>query len=118
MGVVRQQGAEYEYTDYRLIPPQKAFDVAAAPEGGMEAFISHFSYPDWLREKHVGGIVIALVSLDASGRVLSVQIVRSVYPFLDRMVREAILRTKWTPALKNKNPTPAKFYLPVQFNKP
>ena len=117
-GVVRRPDADYYYTDWRRLPSQEAFDVAAAPEGGMIAFINHFSYPPELRRQRVGGVVRAFVSLDSTGRVLEARIVRSVNPVLDRMVIEAIRHTRWIPALKNNVRIPLKFYLPVTFSPP
>jgi TonB family protein len=95
-GVVRTD-AYYYYTDWRTIPSQKAFDVCAAPQQGMAAFIANLRYPITLRHK-VAGEVKVLVSLDSSGRVLDAKVVRSVHPFLDRIVVDAVYHTRWLPA--------------------
>jgi TonB family protein len=115
-GVVRRTDADYYYTDWRTIPSQEAFDVAAAPQQGMAAFIANLQYPLGLRYRGVRGEVKVLVSLDSAGRVLDVRLVRSVHPVLDHTVLDAVYHTRWIPAQKNKLPIPFKFYLPVNFS--
>lgn len=117
-GVVRRSDADYYYTDWHSLPPQKAFDVAAAPAEGMTGFIARLRYPTELRQQRVHGEVKVLVSLDSTGRVLAARVVESVHPILDRMVVDAIYKSRWTPALKNGVPIPLKFYLPVAFASP
>jgi protein TonB len=113
--VVQSAEADFYYKDWRRQPPQKTFDVAPAPKDGMIAFIEHLRYPATLRQQGVGGVVRVLVSLDEEGRVLDVQVVRSVHPILDRIVDEAIFHSRWTPARKNGGPIALKFLLPVAF---
>jgi TonB family protein len=115
-GVVRRTDADYYYTDWRTIPSQKAFDVAAAPQQGMAVFIANLRYPIALRYNKVRGEVKVLVSLHSAGRVLDVRLVRSVHPVLDRMVVQAVYHTRWSPAQKDGVPIPLRFYLPVNFS--
>ena len=76
--------------------------MAAAPDGGMEAFISPALQLSGMaamqQRRDFWGNRCRVGSPRAAGRVLGAHIVRSVHPFLDGMVRDAILRTKWTPA--------------------
>jgi len=108
-------GATYHYDDWRDQPPQKAFDVAPAPTGGMHAFISRLNYPSELRRRHVGGVMRVFVSLDTRGQVKEVKILHSIDPSLDRIVLEAVRTTRWNPALKNKKPIAVKFAFPLTF---
>ena len=113
--VVQSAEADFYYRDWRRLPPQKTFDVAPAPKDGMIGFIEQLRYPATLRKQGVGGVVRVLVSLDAEGRVLDAQVVRSVDPILDRIVVQAIFHSRWTPARKNGGPIALKFLLPVAF---
>lgn len=117
-GAVRGRGATYHYKDWRSQPSQKAFDVAPAPVGGMPALIARLDYPAALRARHVGGVMRVLVSLDSAGRVLDVRVTQSVDPALDRIMIDAVRRTKWNPALKNHVPIPIKFGFAPRFTPP
>ena len=115
-GAVRRTDADYYFSDWRTMPSQKAFDVAAAPKHGMAQFIANIRYPIALRQRGIRGQVKVLVSLDSSGRVLDVKLVHSVDPVLDQIVVDAVYHTEWEPALKKGVPIPLKFYLPVNFS--
>jgi len=117
-GVVRGRGATYHYTDWRTQSPQTAFDVAPAPGGGMTSLIAHLDYPSELRAKHIGGVMRVFVSLDSAGRILDAHIVQSVHPRLDRIVLDAVTHVRWSPALKNNVPVPARATFPITFLPP
>jgi len=91
---------------------QRNFDV---PQGGMSDFLSRLSYPDSLRRQRVQGVMLVSVSLDAAGRLLAIRVLQTVHPALDRIVIDALRRTRWTPAMKSRRPVAATFKFPVTF---
>src|SRR4051812_14872971 len=86
----------------------KQWDVAPAPAGGMHNFVAKLHYPEDLRRRRVGGAMRVYISLDNTGQGLEVKM-DAVNPQLDRIVIDAVRKTKWTPAGKNKTAIPAKF---------
>jgi len=84
----------------------------------MTAFITNLNYPPELRRQRIGGLVLVQVSVDSTGRVVDAHIVKSADPILDRIVVDAVRRTKWTPALKNRASVPLTFRIPINFTPP
>jgi TonB family protein len=90
-------------------------DVPPHPVGGMAAFVKRLDYPPDLRRRRITGVVRIVVSLDATGRVLSARIIQRVNPVLDAIVLRAVQQTKWEPAVRAGKSVPVKFKFPVTF---
>jgi TonB family protein len=90
-------------------------DVPPHPVGGMAAFVKRLDYPPNLRRRRVTGVVQTLVSLDATGRVLSARIIQKLEPALDAIVLRAVQETKWEPAVRAGKAVPVTFKFPVAF---
>lgn len=92
------------------------------PWQGKEEFKRYFSslikYPAMAMENQIAGIVILRVLIDETGRVVSVEIAKSVSKECDEAARKAFFQatTKgYAPLLLNDKPVKYKMELPVQF---
>ena len=71
-------------------------------------------FPSIARSAQVQGVVILEAVLDASGRVESVRVLRSI-PLLDQAAVEAVRQWRFTPALLNGEPVPVVMTVTVNF---
>ena len=71
-------------------------------------------FPSIARSAQVQGVVILEAVLDASGRVESVRVLRSI-PLLDQEAVEAVRQWRFTPALLNGEPVPVVMTVTVNF---
>jgi TonB family protein len=62
----------------------------------MKAFVARLDYPETLRRQHVTGVVRVNVALNASGHILSAQIIKSAHPTLDAIVLRAVRQTQFS----------------------
>jgi TonB family protein len=113
--VERRENVTYSAYDWSLGDLQGKVDVAPQVKGGMSALTSHLAYPPGLRRRHITGVVRVRVSLDATGRLLSAQIVQSANPALDAIVLRAVREVTWTPAIRAGKPVPCTFRFPITF---
>ena len=113
-----RRDATYHYPDWTKTPAPGYYDTPPVPVNGMHAFISQLSYPSDLRRRHIGGMTRVKISVDATGRLLEVKVLRSASPELDRIVVGAVRRTRWNPAMKNHSAVAAKVSFPVTFKPP
>jgi protein TonB len=81
--------------------PQKIFNLDPA-------------YPPMARSAHVEGVVILEVTVDISGAVTGLRVLRPV-PLLDQAAIEAVRQWKFTPALLNGDPVPVFMTITVRF---
>ena len=117
-GVEHRSDATYSYSDWDKLPPERLYDTPPTPAGGMHAFISQLRYPSELRRRHTGGTVRVMVSVDAAGHLLEAKVLQSAGAELDRLVLDAVHRTRWSPATKNHAPVGVKVSFPITFKPP
>ena len=115
--IERRGAVKYSAEDWAHSDARHTVDIQAQPVGGMKAFLSRLDYPVALRQQNVTGVVNVRVSLDATGHLLSVQIIQSVHPTLDDIVLRAIRQTQWKPAMKGGRAVPYVFRFPVTFSR-
>jgi TonB family protein len=72
-------------------------------------------YPAAARDAKFAGVVILEVSIGADGRVVDVEVVRSI-PELDQAAIDAIKQWEYVPLLVDDVPTPTTFEVTVQFS--
>jgi TonB family protein len=72
-------------------------------------------YPAAAREAKIAGVVILEVGIGADGRVVDVEVVRSI-PELDQAAIDAIKQWEYVPLLVDGVPTPTSFEVTVQFS--
>lgn len=87
----------------------------AFPEAGTRAFTRRVTYPPELRRKGIQGVVKAEFIVYENGRTGEVKTLFSRSPELSRIVREAILSTKYVPAYCNKKPAASIAYIEISF---
>jgi TonB family protein len=66
--------------------------------------------PSW-RTRELRGSV--LLSIDATGRVTSATMQQTVYPGYDRLLLEAARTWRYTPAMREGQPTPSQLIVPI-----
>ena len=74
-------------------------------------------YPDEAKASGIQGVVIAEISLDETGTLTNIRILRSV-PFLDAAAIEAVRNWHYEPSLINGKPVPVKMTVTVNFSLP
>jgi TonB family protein len=72
-------------------------------------------YPAAAREAKIAGVVVLEVGVGADGRVVNVEVVRSI-PELDQAAIDAIKQWEYVPLLVDGVPTPTTFEVTVQFS--
>jgi TonB family protein len=72
-------------------------------------------YPAARREAKIAGVVVLDVGIGADGRVVNVEVVRSI-PELDQAAIDAIKQWEYVPLLVDGVPTPTTFEVTVQFS--
>jgi len=106
-----------------LPPPPAPFAGVALPSkplrvGGVTAPAKLVDvkprYPALARQAHIEGVVILDLTIDESGRVENVEILRSVKVF-DAAAVDAVRRWRFEPALLNGRPTPIVMTVTVSF---
>jgi protein TonB len=92
-------------------PPRRLHSGMTAPR---KVFDAAPKYPELARAAHQQGIVILEATIDASGRVESTHVLRSI-PLLDEAALEAVRQWRFTPALLNGVPIPIVMTVTVRF---
>ncbi len=112
----------YQITEY--LPVYAGCDTAASPalctQTALNAFVrDKLEYPRWARVQGVEGTVVASFVIDATGRVGSTSIERSLGDDLDRQVLQLIDGMPlWHPAFHGGQPVAVRYQLPVKFDLP
>lgn len=86
------------------------FDTPPSPVQPVEP-----EYPQGARKAGIEGDVLCAVTIDAEGRVTSVEVLRSAAPLLDDAARRALLQWVFSPALRDGEPVPSQVVVPVRF---
>jgi TonB family protein len=98
----------------RALPP-----VAAVPEGGIEppALISKVEpdYPDAARRAGVEGTVELEISIDASGRVTRVEVLRGLPLGLSEAAADAVRQWVYRPARNSQGPIASRKLVRIRF---
>lgn len=96
--------------------------IGKLPEfpGGIDSlakFIcSNLIYPEDAKKDSIQGRVICRFTIDTDGSISDIQVLRSVYPSLDReAVRVISIMPRWEPGVQNGEKKRCKFKLPITF---
>ena len=92
-----------------------AQDIQPEPIGGIEAMVKNVVYPISAKEAGIEGKVLVKAIIDENGNVTETSILKSVNKDCDKAAMDAIKKTKFTPALKDKKPVKAEVVIPVMF---
>ncbi len=90
-------------------------DVMPEPVGGIEQILKNVVYPKSAKEAGIEGQVVVKAIIDEKGNVAKTEILKSVNTDLDKAAVNAIVKTKFTPAMKDKKPVMAEVVVPVKF---
>ena len=90
-------------------------DKMPEPVGGMDAIFKNVHYPDKaVKAKKEGKTIVAAV-IDANGDVIQVTIKSSTDKVFDAASKDAVKKTKFTPALIDGKPVKSEIAIPIQF---
>ncbi|MBI2356095.1 MAG: energy transducer TonB [Candidatus Doudnabacteria bacterium] len=100
-------------------PPPPPKPVEPVPVGGNirpPQRLEHVppEYPAIARTARVQGIVIIQATINETGRVVEVEVLRSI-PLLDQAALDAVRQWRYTPTLLNGKPVPVITTVTVQF---
>jgi len=74
-------------------------------------------YPPEEQRRGIGGTVILVISIDANGNVLDVEVEKSSgNRNLDRAAMQAARKWRFNPEIKNGQKVPSRVRVPVEFN--
>lgn len=90
-------------------------DVLPEPIGGIEEIIKNVVYPASAKESGIEGKVLVKAIVDENGKVIKTEILKSVSDDCDKAAMDAIKKTKFTPALKDKKTVKAEVVIPIMF---
>jgi TonB family protein len=91
------------------------FDSYPSPVGGFEVFLSNIKYPKSGLKSGTQGRVLVTISFDEKGSITKTEIVESLGSEFDKAAVEAVLKTKWTPAVAKGQPAACQVNIPIQF---
>lgn len=97
--------------------PFTPYEISPKYNGDMHAFLSeHIKYPWYCRHKNISGKVVLKFTIDSTGRVHDIYVLKSVHPILDNeALRIARKMKKWSPGLRDNKPANFDYHLPVSF---
>ena len=93
----------------------KGVDEIPQPVGGISAIMKNVKYPDEAKKEGIQGKVFIQATVDASGEIVDIKVIKSASPLLDEAALSAIKNTKFKPATKNGKPVKAEVTIPVMF---
>jgi TonB family protein len=85
------------------------------PVGGLERLIRNTECPNWARTLKNDAEVILNFHVAADGTVSGIRVAKSGGAFFDKSAVEAVMSTKWEPAMQNGHPVALTFALPFEF---
>jgi len=89
--------------------------VKPTPVGGYEALSARIYYPRHVRDLGVEGTVEVRTHVSMEGEVIETSIGTSLHPDLDRIVSNAVKRTRFTPATRGGVPVDIWISIPFVF---
>ncbi len=92
--------------------PLPAFQLSALPVYKSKV---NPKYPEELKSEELEGEVILEVTISEKGEVLEVKVKASDHDLFTRSAVAAMKQTRFTPALKNGMPVPARIDIPIKF---
>jgi|GEM_PF-324364 len=93
------------------------YDSPPEPIGGFKTIQENLIYPEKAKQAGIEGTVIIEVKVNKNGKVFGLSAVRSSgNKELDDAAMEAIIKTKFKPAYRNKQPVDVNISIPVRFS--
>lgn len=92
-----------------------AADKMPEPVGGMNAIFKNVHYPDKAVKAKKEGKTMVKAVIDTSGNVIKTTIMMSSDKVFDAASKDALKKTKFSPALKDGKPVKSEIVIPIQF---
>jgi protein TonB len=96
------------------------YDIAPVPRGGLKAFGKYLHKNlRWPKDEDatIGGRVIISFTVEKSGTLKNLKIIRGLSPLLDKEALRVLEKSSpWIPAQKNGMPISVLYYIPVSFS--
>ena len=96
-------------------PISTNYTAAQEPVYGWDNLKENAEYPSLITELNNGSSVVLTFKLDVLGNVSNIQVLSSGGAPYDQAAIEAVLKTKWYPAMQNGKATPVSYELPFEF---
>ena len=96
--------------------PEKRPEFPGGTDALFKFLSSNLKYPDDAKKEGIQGRVICQFVVNKDGSISDIQVLRSVYPSLDReAVRVISIMPRWEPGVQNGEKKRCKFKLPITF---
>ncbi len=86
-----------------------------SPIGGLEILEQNTAYPMLAEREHLEGDVVLNFRVDVNGNVSNIRVSQSAGAMFDESAINAVLSTKWNPALQRGNAVAVNYELPFQY---
>lgn len=85
------------------------------PVDGWKSLYGKIKYPEIARKQKAQGTVVLSVYIDKNGDVISIEILKSAHPSLDKAAEDAVYETHFKPGLQEGKPIETKIPIRVPF---
>lgn len=85
------------------------------PVDGWNSLYKKIVYPEIARKQKASGTVTLSVYIDKNGDVISIEIIKSAHPALDKAAEDAVYELKFKPGRQEGRPVDTKIAVPVKF---
>lgn len=96
-------------------PVSTNYTAGPEPVYGWENLQKNAEYPSLTRGLCCATSVVVNFRIDAVGQVSQIEVAKSGGAPYDKAAIDAIMSTKWNPAMQNGTATPVSFSLPFEF---
>ena len=104
-----ENGGEIAYTPFE-VEPKPTFDIKSY-------LTTYVVYPHECRVRGITGSVLIDFVVETTGKIARVRVVEQAHPLMDKESVRLISAMKlWTPGMKDDEPLPVKYTLPVNFS--
>ncbi len=97
------------------VEPKSFTEVDVDPFIDLEKLYKSIIYPTSAKTKHIEGVVIVNILVDEEGNPVKCEVVRSDNNILNQAAIDALMKSKFKPALLNNEPVPCWIDIPVEF---
>ena len=107
---------EEEVIIFAIVEEKPLFNGKDAEEGFRKWVQDNTVYPTVAQENGISGRVFVEFSIDKTGQLVDIRVIRGVDPLLDAEALRVIkLSPKWTPGMQRGKPVKVKYTFPFQF---
>jgi len=85
------------------------------PVDGWNSLYKKIVYPEIARKQKASGTVTLSVYIDKNGDVISIEILKSAHPALDKAAEDAVYELKFKPGKQEGRPVDTRIAVPVKF---